>query len=292
LPQFEASPGGALGDFVGGLLHDGDPRWATPNMADLADARARDLKALLEEPLARGDIDVVMAGDVTVERAIQATAATFGALPPRPPAPPQPEAYRSEFPAPSPEPVVRYHGGHPDQALALAAWPAGDAYAASPSFADLRVLQQVLNNRLIERLRIADGATYTPRTGIEASQVFIGYGYLFAAASVAPGKTDLVFERIHDIAQDLRDNPISADELERARMPALAMLRRARQTDAYWLSALGRAQTDPRRLALIRSAIPDLRAVTAESVRAAARAWMRDDKAWKLVIAPHPNRAR
>ncbi len=287
LPQFEASPGGVLGDYVGGLLHAGDPRWASPTMEDVAAARPRELRALLERPLADGAIEVTVVGDVGVERAIQAVAATFGALPPRPvgPAAP-PDAYRTRFPAPTASPVVRFHGGHADQALALAAWPTGDAYARAPNLADMRVLQQVLNNRLIERLRIADGATYTPRAGLEASRTFPGFGYLFAAASVSPAQTGLVFQRISAIAADLRTVEVSADELERARRPALAALQRAQETDGYWLNALSRAQIDPRRLDLIRDALPDLRAVTAADVQHAAQTYLRDETSWKLLIAP------
>jgi zinc protease len=288
LPQFEASPGGALGDYVGSLLHDGDHRWSTPTMGDVASARARDLRALLERPLATGAIEVTIVGDVSVDRATQAVAATFGALPARPPAtPPPPEAYRTHFPTPTAQPVVRYHGGHADQALALIAWPTDDAYAHAPGLADLRVLQQVLNNRLIDRLRIEDAATYTPRSGLEASRTFAGFGYLYAAASVSPAKTDLVFGRARAIAADLRDHPISEDELERARRPALAALERAEQTDSWWLNALERAQSDPRRLDLIRQALPNLRAVGADDVQRAAAAWLRDDRAWRLVITSH-----
>lgn len=287
LPQFEASPNGVLGDYVDGLLHAGDPRWASPTMGDIAAARPRDLRALLERPLADGPIEVTVVGDVGVERAVRAVAATFGALPPRPlgSAPP-PRAYQTRFPAPTASPVTRFHGGHADQALALAAWPSGDAYADAPNLADMRVLQQVLHNRLIERLRIADGATYTPRAGLEASRTFPGFGYLYAAASVSPAQTDLVFQRVSAIAADLRAARVSADELERARRPALAALQRAQETDGYWLNALGRAQTDPRRLELIRAALPDLRAVTAADVQRAAQAVLRDETVWRLVIAP------
>jgi len=287
LPQFEASPGGVLGDYVGGLLHSGDPRWASPTMGDVAAARPRELRALLERPLADGAIEVTVVGDVSVERAIQAVAVTFGALPPRPVGPaPRPDAYQTRFPAPTVSPVVRYHGGHADQALALAAWPTGDAYTPTPSLADMRVLQQVLNNRLIERLRIADGATYTPHAGLEASPTFPGFGYLFAAASVSPAQTDLVFQRISAIAADLRATEISADELERARRPAVAALQRLQETDSYWLNALSHAQTDPRRLDLIRASLPGLRAVTATDVQRAAQAYLRNETVWKLVIAP------
>ena len=293
LPQFEASPGGALGDFVGGLLHGGDPRWASPSMRDVAAGRPRDLRDLLERTLAVGDVEITVVGDVTVEQAIQAVAKTFGALPVRSPTPsPPPEAYVTRFPEPTETPVVRYHGGHADQALALAAWPIGDAYARGPNLADARVLQQVLNNRLIERLRIADGATYTPRTGLEASRTFPGFGYLYAAASVAPAQTGLVFDRIGAIAADLRATPVSVDELERARKPALAALQRARETNSFWLDALSHAQTDPRRLDLIRSAAPDLLAVSAADVQRAAQAYLLDARTWKLVIVPHADRAQ
>jgi zinc protease len=292
LPQFEASPNGVLGDYVSGLLHGGDPRWAVPTMADVAEARPGDLRSLLERPLASGPIEVAIVGDVSVDQAVQAVAATFGALPPRPLAPQRPaDAYQTRFPAPTVSPVVRYHGGHADQALALEAWPIGDAYATGPSLADAQVLQQVLKNRLVERLRIADGATYTPRTALEASKTFPGFGYMSAAASVAPAQTGLVFSRISAITADLRNTPISADELERARRPALAALHRAQETDAYWLDALARAQTDPRRLDLIRNAEPGLRAVTAEGVQRSAEAYLRDERAFKLVIIPHGGEA-
>jgi zinc protease len=288
LPQVEASPGGALGDYVGGLLHDGDPRWATPTLADIHAARPDDLRALLEQPLATGAIEVTVVGDIGVERAIRAVAATFGALPPRlHPAPPPPEAYRTRFPPHTPAPVVRYHSGHADQALALIAWPTGDAYAVSPRPAAVRVLQRVLQNRLIEQLRTAQGVTYTPLTGLEASSAFPDFGYLYAAASTPPAQTTLVLDNVQSIAADLRSTDISDDELERARAPAIATLERAQQAEKYWLSGLTQAQTDPRRLALIRGALPDLRSVSAADVRRAAEAYLGEARAWKLVIAPY-----
>ena len=288
LPQVEASPAGVLGDYVGGLLHADDPRWGTPTMRDVDTAKLDDLRALLEQPLATGEIEVTVVGDVSVEQAVRAVAATFGALPPRshPPAPP-PQAYQAHFPAPTPTPAVRYHSGHADQALALIAWPTDDAYAASPKLADVRILQQVLQNRLIEQLRIAQGVTYTPLTGMDASTTFPGFGYIYAAASTPPGQTPLVFDNILAIAADLRSADISDDELERARTPAVATLERAQQTERYWLSGLAHAQTDPRRLDQIRTALPGLRAVTATDVRRAAEAYLVGPHAWKLVIAPY-----
>ena len=288
LPEVEASPGGVMGDYIGGLLHGGDPRWATPTMRDVIDARPEALRALLERPLAGGAIEVTVVGDVTVDRAIQAVAATFGALPPR--SHPQlapPEAYVTRFPGPTTAPVVRYHSGHADQALALVAWPTDDAYSAKPHLAAVSILQQVLRNRLIEQLRIAQGVTYTPLTGMDASATFAHFGYIFAAASAPPQGTPLVLDNIQAIAADLRSADISDDELERARTPAVATMARAQQTERYWLSALARARTDPRRLDLIRAALPQLEATTAADVRRAAETYLIDPRAWRLVILPY-----
>nr|MBA3811904.1 insulinase family protein [Caulobacteraceae bacterium] len=82
LAQLEATPDGVLTRDLAGLLHAGDPRWAFPAARDLEAAKPGDLKALLSGPLSTGPIDVTVVGDVDLQAAIDAVAATFGALPP------------------------------------------------------------------------------------------------------------------------------------------------------------------------------------------------------------------
>ncbi len=88
------------------------------------------------------------------------------------------------------------------------------------------------------------------------------------------------------IVADLRQTPLSDDELERARQPRVELFTQARQTNGYWLSALVGAQTDPRRLDLVRTTIPALKHVTAADVQRMAQAYLLDDKAWRFEVQP------
>ena len=210
--------------------------------------------------MATGPIEPTVVGDVTVDRAIQAVATTLGALPAAIASSP-PWRHRSLrdscFPAPTATPVVRYHGGHTDQALALAAWPIGDAYARYPNLADTRVLQQVLNNRLIERLRIADGATaYSAhRTGriVDLPRLRLP-APLSRAWSGLPRPIWCSNGSATSPPTCARNRRSSSDELDRARKPAVAALRTGQQAERRLLAhvALSHAQSDPRRLDLIR----------------------------------------
>ena len=88
------------------------------------------------------------------------------------------------------------------------------------------------------------------------------------------------------ITADLRAKDITPDELVRAQTPAIDSLEKRRQTNEYWLAALGGAQTDPRRLAAIRTSEAQLQRVTAADIRKAAQTWLNDAKAWRLEVVP------
>jgi len=285
LPQLEATPDGVFGRDAGGLLTSGDPRFAFPSEAALSAATPADWKSLLAGPLSKGRIDVTIVGDIAVDRAIALTAATFGALPPRPaPAPIRPEALRVRFPAPTPEPLTRTDTGRSDQAIAAVVWPAPDFFADMKRSRALMLTGDILGNRLLDKVRIAQGATYSPETRVDLSQVFPGYGHILNMVEMPPPLIPGFFDTVSAIAADMGRNGVTADELARARNPHIASLRKAQLTNEYWLGNLGGALADPRRLDLIRTTFPDYEAVTQADIQAAAKAWFRDDKAWKLVV--------
>ncbi len=63
-------------------------------------------------------------------------------------------------------------------------------------------------------------------------------------------------------------------------------LLKRRETNEYWLSALAGAQSDPRKLAAIRSSEAQLSRVTADDLQHAAQTYLTDDKAWKMEVKP------
>jgi len=290
--KLQSSPTGVMQLELAALLHNSDPRWTPPSFTDLNAAKMDDVKAILAEPLAKGSIEVTIVGDITPARAIEAVAKTFGALPPRPAVPPlDPKAVAVHFPPHSPKIYLMRHRGRQDQALALTAWPTLDNLADPQKVRDIRVLEQIIQLRLFSQLRVADGAAYEAQTGLDSSEIFPGYGDVYAFAEVPPDKTGLFFDVVSKITADLRAHEVSADELERGRRPRVELFTQSQQNNAYWLSALSDAQSEPAKLDLIRSTIPDLKKVTVAAVHQAALDYFTDDKALRLVILPLPPQA-
>ena len=286
LDQLDATPSGVISRDLGRLMHGGDLRYSFPSRSDVAASKPEDLKALLEPALASGPVDVVIVGDIPLDKAIALTASTFGALPARPQAAPQPAALEISLPQPAAAPVVLTHKGRADQAVAYAEWPTDDFYANPQMARTLRVLAQVVENRLIDDLRKAAGETYSPQAGAEASLVYPKYGYLQALVEIPPARIEDFYSDLKRIAADLRANEISADELERAKKPLIEGLEKSRATNNYWLEQLSDVQARPAKLDAIRGVVQSLQKVDPAMLREAAQAYLKDDRLWKLEVEP------
>lgn len=285
--QFEATDSGVLSRDLAGLLHSGDGRWAFPTRDEMAKASLDDLRAEIDPQMASGPIEVVIVGDIGVETATDLVARTFGALPPRSPAPAaRPEQRDVRFPVPPAKPIVLEHKGRADQALGFVAWPTTGFYANPQLARETAVMGEILRLRLIEELREAQGATYSPSVSYQHSTVWPAWGYMSASVEVPPAKLDEFFTDVRRIAADLRDKPVAADELARAKTPRLDSVEKARVTNQYWLSELSGAQTDARRLDLIRQFIPGTERVAAADVQRAARTYLKDETAYALTVRP------
>jgi zinc protease len=268
-------------------LHAGDRRWTFPSTQEISAADPGELKATLDPALRSGSIEVDIVGDITVDKAIEEVAETFGALPPRPdPAPPGAPAYATAFPHPAATPIVETHKGRTDQGIAFIAWPTDDYFASPEKARANAMLGRVLQLRLTEVLRLGEGVTYSPSAGAVASTVFPHYGYISAEMEAPPEKLDGFFTDVDKIAADLRGTAIGDDELGRAKKPALDALEKATATNEYWLNGLAGAQADPRRLDMLRSAAAGLERISAADIQMAAQAYLKGYTAWRLEIRP------
>jgi zinc protease len=284
--QLESTPGGVMSRDLGGLLHGGDGRWTFPSRQQIAGASLEQLKSAVSGPLAADSIEVVIVGDITVDKAVAAVAQTFGALPTRADVPAPAGAEKAPFPAPSPVPVVRTHKGRADQGQLFIAWKTDDLFSDLQRARNTQVLAQVMQLRLTDELREKQGATYSPSASATASVAFTGWGYLAVGVETPPDKIDGVIATIRQIAADLRDKPVTADELERAKKPRIDQIEKARETNEYWLGALSGAQTDPRLLTATRSVLAGLQRVTIADVQKAAQTFLGDDKSWTMIVKP------
>jgi zinc protease len=231
----------------------------------------------------KGPLEVTVVGDVSVDGALRSLAATFGALPPR--AADRVATIGDErFAQARAEPLVLRHDGSISQAAAEVDWQTVGAFPDPQRSRDVRVLEEVLLHRLYDELRTRDGMTYSPQADAQSSLVTPGFGYLSALADIPPEKIGAFYAAVSHVVDDLKAQPISEDELGRARDPRVSDLTREQQTNEYWLRALVGAHSDPRRVDAIRTTVTGLKGVTAKSVQNAAQAYLRDDRAFKVVV--------
>ena len=236
LPQLDATPDGVLGREQGALFTGGDPRFAFPTASALKEATPAAWRAQFKPPLTQGPVEVTIVGDVDPEKTIAEVARTFGALPKREPLE---NVSRVDlgvrFPAPPPTPVRFSDTGREDQAVAVVAWPETDFFAdMHRSRADM-LAGEVFENRLLDQVRVAEGATYSPETEVELSQSIPGYGFALAQVEMPPARIPGFFDAAAKIARDMAQSGVSQDELARARTPRVAGLPKAQLTNEYWL---------------------------------------------------------
>lgn len=269
------APGGVYNALSARALHGGDMRWRYPEKSEIAGFRVDAFRNFWSPILATGPRRVIVVGDVDVEKAIQAVATTIGAAVTKPLDPPTSAQLAVTAPR-RPQPDLRLgHRGDPDQALVALAWPTEGALADTAGVRALNVAATIVQFRLFDRFREAEGGTYSPSVYSRSSQSFPDYG-LFVAVAQVPAARIGDFERAtREIIADLARTAPSADEVARATAPIVSANERNLRTGAFWLNALERDLDDPRVLDQIRTVASGYRGIDAGTVQAAARKWLR-----------------
>ncbi len=285
LDQYEATAGGVLGRDFAGLVHSNDPRWAFPDRRQLSGATVDDFEALFRPLVSKGPIEITIVGDVTVDDAIRLTSKTFGAMPQRDKVLSAPDQGSVRFPDAT-EPVIATHTGREDTAAIAVGVPIGDLFSDIPRSFIADISAQIFQNRLIDQFRIAEGATYGLQGSADLSKDLPGYGFAYFYLETTPEKVGNFYTLFDKVAADLGSNTVSADELARAREPAIETLRHQQQSNGYWMSYLENAQTDQRKLDLIRYSLDGYSKVTADEVREFARDYFQANRLWKFEVLP------
>jgi len=267
------------------VLHDGDKRWASASQADIEAAKPEDLRALLEPVLEKGAIDITIVGDTSVEKAVAAVAATFGALPPRADTRPVADAATgTRFPNGGVPPLRLVTADQKGQEIVAVVWPTHGRFPDIRDDVIQSLLADIMSDRLFDRLR-GLGTVYAAQAGASSSKVF-DYGYIQALAQLEPSAAQSFHDALSAIVADLQAGKLSEDDLTRARAPALEELRKARESNAYWLTVLDDTDRHPEKLALARDYEAALKSVTLGDIQAAAQRYLSEPKALHLAVGP------
>lgn len=271
--QLDAEPQAVAGVRLPIILASGDQRFGMPDAAVLSKRNFDEAKAALAPVIASAPIEITIVGDVDENAAIAAVASTFGALPTRKLSDPVAADLRKASFRTDRDPIVLTHDGPQDKALVEAVWPTTDD-SNYREVIGVDLLKDVLDLMLTDSVRETLGDSYGVSLSSNMSDTFRGFGYLSAAAVVAPGKTGEVQKAIAEAAAQLRDKPIADDLLARARNPEIEKTDRMLRDNGYWIASLSKAQSEPERLDRIRDRKRLLQSVTAADLRKLAQKYL------------------
>lgn len=283
------------------LVMRGSPRFAPPDPAALTDAgpaRLRAGTAHLGRILDTAPMTVTIVGDVAVDDAIAAVGRTLGALPARAAALPVTDRREVRNWRPGrPGHTRLHHAGSASQAIILVSFATPGERDARTARA-LTLLAGLVQLRLTARLREADGLSYAPAAGWSAVSPAADFGRLAIQVPVHPDRLAQAEAAIAAVLGDLNRAGPDADEIVRARAPLLEARRRARQTNAHWVSRLARTGLAPAPglegpglMELDASYEADLMALDAGALRTLAQRYLVMDRAVRMTVLPRPDQA-
>jgi zinc protease len=283
--SFKHTINGPLAMEIANLLANGDHRFGVPEQKVIMVRNIDEVKSWLTPQLAQGSLEVGIVGDLDIEASIAAAARTIGALPRRDAKPGFAELKKVTFP---PEAFAKSYviDSEIPKGAILVYWPTDDLLDARRG-RRLKLLGDILSDRLRVRVREAMGSTYSPRAQNYGSETIPGYGYMFASIDVDPPMAGKVSDLTLDLADELKQKGVTGDEFKRAHEPMLNLMRRSLRENTYWLyNVLERAQEKPERLDWARTRLADMEAITPAEISALAARCLGREHASRATILP------
>lgn len=215
--------------LAGDDVNFGLPEWESFNKLTLENVRSW-LKPYFRE----AELEISVVGDVDPQKIKNLVSRYFGTIPTR----------RSlnvsnntllEFPSGKTLDVTV--DSSIDKAIVRVAWPTEDFWDIGRT-RRLHVLAAVMDDRLRKIVREKLGASYSPFVYSAVSKSYPGYGVFAAQVVVESESINLVKEEVLKIAASLVSEPVSQDELERARGPIMTSIKDSVRSNNYWLSSV------------------------------------------------------
>ncbi|MBK9003037.1 MAG: insulinase family protein [Sphingomonadales bacterium] len=286
--SFDMSAAAVLQRELQYRLSGNDPRWKIPTPDEVRKLDSKAFRSFWEPLLASGPVEVLLFGDFDAASAVQALQATVGAMQPRPAVPVAEKATRVTFPPGNAKPLRFTHKGPQDQMAAVIGWPTGAGLAAIGEGRQLEILAALFRDRLFEKFRAEQAASYSPDATATWPDEFAAGGFLMAYGQMQPKDKDRFFAFAQSVAADLAATPVGKDELQRALEPILQYVERATTGNLFWMNELEGATYNAARYEALGRLYSDYSKVTPEQLQALARKYLVAAKAWTMVVEPEP----
>lgn len=285
--RLNATPNSTLGNALGGIVSDNDPRFTLQPLDAYQALTFAGLRESIGERWQNGAMEVALVGDIDEEAAIALVARTLGALPPREAAFGAWSANRVRSFTADRSPRTLYHQGEANQALLQMIWPTRDGEDLREAL-ELDLLGRVLQLQLTDSLREQLGQTYSPSADSSTSRVYPGWGTMTLGAEVTPEQVDPARAAILAVVNALRAGPVDADVLQRARAPLVETYDNLLKTNGGWMGLVDRAQSQPDRLQRYLDGRGVVESLTPEDIHAIAMRYLDPAQRLEIVVLPEP----
>jgi zinc protease len=264
------------------FLAGGNKSFGLPSWQEFSALQSDQIRGWVEPAILSGAIEVSLVGDFDLQRGRELARVYLAPLVQRGEI--QPTAEQIEFPA-----GKTLHLTAPssiDKAMLVVAWPTADFWDIERT-RRLYLLTEVYSDRLRKVIREKLGATYSPQVVSRPSRSYPGYGVLRAQLIVAPDQIEPLGREVVQVATDLWQVGVTAEELERAKAPMLTSLKDMVRTNGYWLnSVLALSSRHPQQLQWPATIISGFDSVTREQLSDLAREYLDPAKAAKVMVVP------
>ena len=286
--QIAGSPQTVLQAHLGALTHANDSRYTFPTLEQAEASTLDAVKSAVQSSIQNRPIEITVVGDVDEKAVVDDVGATYGNLATASPIPVLPGADCVSFPTTGLDHTL-YHKGRADQSITLLALPVPDAPSDARRSRGLQILAEIINQRAFKTVREKLGQAYDANASITQSFDFKGYGYLQVSGTVATGQDAAFTKAITAIVDDLKVNPVTLNELDRAREPMLERAQNSRKENDYWLDAITTAGDDAKKTAYYTEEAADLIAVTPAQIQDLAKNYLIFGKALHVKVVPEVN---
>ena len=281
LVGFESEPESVLGKESSVILAGGDKRWQFHSLDDVRSMSIKDVKAVLENAIQKGPIEISLVGDISAKQAVDYVANTFGALDIQAQAPAKP--FTQSLPPFKTQSKTFFHTGDPAKAVASAYWKVSDG---SDPVKNVRysVLHSVLQSRVTETIREKMGVAYSPSVYLEQSYRLKDFGFINIESQTSLKDVDKLEAVYQQIWRVLQETTISQEELERAKAPIIESMLQNEQYNQYWSNVASIAQSQSKSVEDEALYLDVLKAVTVEDVQRIAQSISADEYLFIRVV--------
>lgn len=281
--EFAHKPNGVVASAVQDFLSGGDTRYFFPPREILGKRNFTEASSVLKPVFEKQYMEITVVGDFDRDALMQQLFATFGQLPSRERKKTIPKDSGNSY-WPKPQTKEFPFDSNIDKAVTYAVWPIRPSEDPRET-AKIDVLCDILTNRLVKSIREQNGNTYSPHAASYITETF-GRGCVKAYVTTSSDKLKVVGEQITRLADDMANNGITQEELDRAVKPLISALEKNRVTNDFWMEFLKNAQARPKKLSWRPADEARYRNIKLKDIQALARRYLKRSNVICMLVKP------